>query len=519
MRLGTVAVVLAGGAAAVIAELVAVARGDGLALSVADGAVPVTALAAAAVVFAHRRSRWMALLLGATGVAWLAGTLVPQLVFAHRGPLAHLCLGYPTGRLRRWLGVLIGIVYVIMLLPVVGGSPWVAIALALLLVGGALVPSARDHGSISGPKLLASLAFASALGLSAVNQLAGLEIDRVVLWVYDAAVVTALLAVALGLIRFQHSAAVTDLVVDLGGRTGVLTDAVSRSLNDPGLTIGYWVSEQGRFVNEFGSTIDEKQPGSGRVVTPVGSAGRPMAILIHDQNVLQEPELIEAVAAGTRLAVANARLQAEARERLDQLTASRRRIVEAGDVQRARLEAELQTGVQQRLDRVAELLTAARAQALSHTELLDQLQDGLVQAGAEVEELARGLHPRLLTERGLMAALGALPYAAHATIEVETDRLPAPIEAAIYFACAEAITNVAKHAAASEVQIRVTSGVGLVTATVADNGVGGADVSHGSGLAGIRDRVEAIGGSLTLLEPAGGGTVVTVTFPLPGSAR
>jgi signal transduction histidine kinase len=520
MRPRTVAVVLACGAA-VVAEVVAVARGGSLPLSLADGVVGVTAFGAAAVVLARPRSERMALLLAATGIAWLAGTVAPQLVFAHRGPLTHLCLSFPTGRLRRWLDVVIGVVYVTMLLPVLGGNPWVSLALAVLLVAGALIPSARG-GSSSGPRvarLVASLSFAAALSLSAMNQLAGLEIDRLVLWVYDAAVITALLAIAIGLIRFQHSAAVTDLVVDLGGRTGILTDAVSRSLNDPGMTIGYWVPERGQFVNESGSTLDVNRPGPGRVVTPVTSAGQPMAILIHDQNVLQEPELVEAVAAGTRLAMANARLQAEAQEWLDQLTASRLRIVEAGDVQRERLELELRTGVQQRLDRVAELVTAARTKATSNSELLDQLRDELGQAGAEVEELARGLHPRLLTERGLIAALGALPSAAETTIEVETGRLSPTVEAAIYFACAEAVTNVAKHAAATEVQIRVISVAGLVTATVVDNGVGGADVSHGSGLAGIRDRVEAIGGSLTIAEKPGGGTAVTVTFPLPDAVN
>ena len=522
MRPRTVAIVLAGGAGAVAVEVVAVARGGSLPLSLADGVVGATALAAAAVVVTRPRSERMALLLAATGIAWLAGTVVPQLVFAHRGPLTHLCLSYPTGRLRRGFGVFVGVVYVTMLLPVLGGNPWVSIALAALLVAGALIPSARKHGSGSRPRvagLVASLSFAAALIMSALNRLAGLGLDRLTLWVYDVAAVTALLAITVGLIRFQHSAAVTDLVVDLGGRTGILTDAVSRSLNDPGMTIGYWVPELGRFVNESGNTVDEDRPGPGRVITPVTSADQPMAILIHDQNVLQEPELVEAVAAGTRLAVANARLQAEAQERLDQLTASRRRIVEAGDVQRERLELELRTGVQARLNRVADLLTAARAEASSDPGLVDQLRDGLAEARAEVDELARGLHPRLLTEHGLAAALAALPSAAQTTLEVETGRLPPAIEAAIYFACAEAVANVAKHSGASEVQIRVTSASGIVTATIVDNGVGGADFSHGSGLTGIRDRIEALGGWVTVAERAGGGTVVTVAFPhQPSSA-
>jgi signal transduction histidine kinase len=523
MRPRTVAIVITGSAAAVVTELVSVAQGGSLPLSLVDGVVGITAFAAAAAVLAHRRSGRMALLLAATGIAWLAGTVVPQLVFAHRGPLTHLCLSYPTGRLRRSLDVLIGVIYVTMLLPVLAGNPWVSIALAALLVAGALIPSAGEYGSIPGPRvarLVAPLSFAAALILSALNQLAGLGLDRLTLWVYDIAVVTALLAITVGLIRFQHSAAVTDLVVDLGSRTGILTDALSRSLNDPGLMIGYWVPELGRFVNESGNTIDEDRPGPGRVVTPITSAGQPMAILIHDQNVLQEPELVEAVAAGTRLAVANARLQAEARERLDQLTASRRRIVEAGDVQRERLELELRTGVQHRLTRVADLLTAARAEPSSHPELLDQLRDGLVEARAEVAELARGLHPRLLTEHGLAAALAALPSAVKTTLEVETYRLPPAVEAAIYFACSEAVANVAKHSGASEMQIRVTSAGGIVTATIVDNGMGGADVSRGSGLTGIRDRVEALGGWLAVAERVGGGTVVTATFLLPAiSAR
>jgi signal transduction histidine kinase len=520
MRSQTVVLILASGVVAAAAELVAVARAEPLLLSVADGLVGFTALTTSAVVHDRHRSERMAVLFAATGLAWLAGTVVPLLVFAHRGPLVHLVLAYPTGRLRRWGAPLVGLVYVTALLPVLGRNAWVSLAVAVLLLGGALLPSAGGPGLAAKPemfRLIAATPLAAALGLSAVSSLLGLHLDRAVLWLYDVATLTALLAIALGLIRFQRVAAVTDLVVDLGRRTGILTDAVARSLNDPGLTIGYWVPEQSRFVDESGRAVDVNRPGEGRVVTPITSAGKPMAVLIHDQNVLNEWELVEAVAAGTRLMVANARLQAEAQLRLDELMASRRRIVEAGDVQRAKLEAELRTGVQSQLHRVDELLADARAAAPTQAELLDQLKDGLATARAEVEELARGLHPRLLSEQGLAAALAALPSSVPTVIQVETGRFAAPAEAAIYFACAEAVANVAKHAAASEVQIRLTRDGDSVTATVTDNGVGGADVGHGSGLAGIRDRVEALSGRLTLSERTGGGTILTVKMRLPAS--
>ena len=517
MRRRTVPLILTAGVVAGAAELVAVARGAAPLLSVADGVVGFTALAAAVILGDRRHRQRMTLLLAATGVAWLAGTLVPLLVFAHRGPLVQLCLSYPAGLLRRWIMPLVVLAYVTALLPVLGGNAWVSLGLAVLVLGGALLPAGPNSRSAAEPdqwQLTAAVTFAGALVLGAVNSLAGLQLDRAVLWVYDAAVLITLLAITLGLIRFQRVATVTGLVIDLGARTGILTDAVARALDDPGLTIGYWVPEQSRFVDESGRILDEKHPGAGRLVTPITTAGQPTAVLIHDQNVLNEPDLLDAVAAGTRLAVANARLQAEAQLRLDQLKASRRRIVEAGDMQRERLESELRTHVQSRLDRIDKLLADVSAVAPAHAQLLDQMQNSVADARAEVEELAHGLYPRLLSEGGLAAALAALPAAVPTTIQVEPGRLPPAAETAIYFACVEAVANVAKHADASQAEIRVTRSADGVTATVTDDGVGGADVSQGSGLAGIRDRVEAIAGELTVAQPASGGTTVTVRLQL-----
>ena len=149
--------------------------------------------------------------------------------------------------------------------------------------------------------------------------------------------------------------------------------------------------------------------------------------------------------------------------------------------------------------------------------MLEELEQDLASARAELDELAQGLRPRILTERGLTAAIRALPFRSGAPVEVvvSTGRLSPPAEATIYFVCAEALTNVAKHAAAQHARIEVTEHDGVITATIDDDGTGGADPTGGSGLRGLRDRTEALGGELTIESRPAGGTRVRAVIPLP----
>jgi hypothetical protein len=207
---------------------------------------------------------------------------------------------------------------------------------------------------------------------------------------------------------------VTGLVVDLGepAKGGVLRDRLARALGDPTLVVGYWLPGQDCFVDEAGRPVALSAAGAGRAVTPVEEDGRRIAVLVHDLAVLDDPALLAAAGSAARLAVANARLQAEVGARVSEVEASRRRIVEASDEQRSRLERELREGAERRLARVAELLADCAS--------LAEVRAGLDAARAELREFARGIHPPTLTERGLGASVREL-----------AERSPIPVVVAV----------------------------------------------------------------------------------------
>jgi PAS domain S-box-containing protein len=206
------------------------------------------------------------------------------------------------------------------------------------------------------------------------------------------------------------------------------------------------------------------------------------------------------------------RLNAELHDRLEELAGSRARIVTAGDVERRRLERNLHDGAQQRLVTLALSLRLAQAKLAADPAaaraILSDAGDELTLALEELRELARGLHPAVLTDRGLRAAVEMLAARAPVAVEIPAERLPEPVEAAAYYLIAEALTNVAKYARASTVRVRVAVDGASVQVEVSDDGVGGADPGAGSGLRGLADRVEALGGSLEVVSPAGAGTTL-----------
>jgi signal transduction histidine kinase len=217
-------------------------------------------------------------------------------------------------------------------------------------------------------------------------------------------------------------------------------------------------------------------------------------------------------------AIANAEVEAA-------LTASRARIVAAADQTRRRIERDLHDGAQQRLVSLALHLRAAQATVPPGAgELAERLERAVAEATGvqeELREISRGLHPAVLTESGLRPALRAL--ARRSTVPVSLDfelagRLAEPVEIAAYYAVSEALTNTAKHARASAVEVEVATGEGVLRVRVRDDGCGGADFSRGSGLTGLRDRVEAFGGRISLRSPPGGGTALEITLPLDGPA-
>ena len=238
--------------------------------------------------------------------------------------------------------------------------------------------------------------------------------------------------------------------------------------------------------------------------------------------MLQEPALLQAAGAMARLALENERLQAEVRSQLVQLRSTTARLVEAGQDARQRIERDLHDGAQQRLLALSMTLGQARARAGDGADrqlhaFLDHAADDLQQAITELRELARGVHPMLLTQEGLASALKALAERAPLPVEISAPsrRFHDTVESTAYFFVSEAVTNAARHAAASVVHVEVTVAGDEMTVRVRDDGVGGANPATpgGSGLLGMRDRVVALGGRMTVTSPTGGGTTLVARLP------
>jgi signal transduction histidine kinase len=249
--------------------------------------------------------------------------------------------------------------------------------------------------------------------------------------------------------------------------------------------------------------------------------GEPLAALVYDPSLLEEPELVNSVGAAARLALENAQLQAETRAQLAQVKESRKRIVAAADEERKRIERDLHDGAQQRLSalvaqlRTAQLRLGASAADPAIDALLESAVVELQAANEELRELVRGVYPAILTEEGLAAAVESLALRTPFPVELDVveDRFPAQVEATAYFVTCESLNNVLKHAQASRAVIRISEIRGQLKVEVVDDGVGGAQPTAGSGLSGLEDRVEALGGSLRVESEPGLGTRVAAEIP------
>jgi signal transduction histidine kinase len=300
---------------------------------------------------------------------------------------------------------------------------------------------------------------------------------------------------------------------------GELRAELCRALGDPSVELAYWLPDSEQHVDAEGRPVELPPPGGGRAVTDVERDGRRIAAIVHDPVLLDDPEQIRAAGAAAALALENARLEAELRAKVDELGASRARIVESGYAARRRLERDLHDGAQQRLVSLALGLRVLRSRIEGDPDAaqeLDSARGELDQALEELRELARGIHPSVLSDRGLDAALDGLARRAPLPVELVAtppERLPDRVESAAYFVVAEALTNVAKYAHATSASIYVTRENAHLVVEVADDGVGGADPATGSGLRGLLDRVSAAGGRLEVDSPPGEGTTVRAAIP------
>jgi signal transduction histidine kinase len=341
-------------------------------------------------------------------------------------------------------------------------------------------------------------------------------------WATFAALGLAPLAFLIGLLhsRLARSAA-GELLVELRDdpEPADLRDALARALRDPSLALAYWLPEFERWADLDGHEVRLPAKDSARATTRIDREGDSVAVLVHDPSLDDEPELLAAVSAGAAIALEHGRLHAELRARLGELRGSRARVLEAGQKERQRLERNLHDGAQQRLialsldlglleERLGDDLDAAARLHLARQEIALSL--------GELRDVARGLHPAVVSGHGLAVALESL--AAHAAVPVRLTvalegRVREQVEVAAYYVVAESLTNVGKHARAKSATVDVARVDGQVVVEVVDDGMGGADTERGSGLRGLADRVESLGGRLRVWTPRGGGTRVRAELP------
>jgi signal transduction histidine kinase len=343
-----------------------------------------------------------------------------------------------------------------------------------------------------------------------INDLASGARSEPLLWIASCSLVTVPLAFLAGLLRSRLArSGLADLFRDLRDMDhDALQRTLARALGDPDLRLAY-----------AGADGSLPAPDGKRSVAPLERDGRQFAALVYDPSLDDDPELVEAVSAAAAIALENEQLHAESQARLAELMASRERIVAAGDAERRRLERNLHDGAQQRLVALAMQLRLIQADIrrdpASAEARVTTASDELAESLGELRELARGIHPAVL-EYGLCTALESLAGRSPVPTAVSwdvTDRLPQKLELATYFVACESLANVAKYAQATAASVHLSRTDRSVVVEIADDGVGGADASEGSGLRGLADRVEALGGHLLVTSPVGEGTVVTAELP------
>jgi signal transduction histidine kinase len=323
--------------------------------------------------------------------------------------------------------------------------------------------------------------------------------------------------------------AVADLVIEMGStpQPRNLRDALAQALGDPSLELLAWSADDGSFVTADGTPTALPASTRDTAVSMLEGDRGTIGAIVHDPHLLDDPGLVASVIAAARLAVENEQLHAEVEAQLAEVQESRARLVHAGDVERRRLERDLHDGAQQRLVALSLALRRTRGRYTNEGDAelaanLDEASLMVRDALAELRELARGIHPAVLTEAGLDGAIASLVAASPATVTVEGTldrRLDADVEAAAYFFVSEALANIAKHAPGARASVRASVTDGALELEVADDGPGGARADGGTGLLGLRDRIAVAGGRFELESPPGRGTRVRARIPVTDADR
>ena len=310
---------------------------------------------------------------------------------------------------------------------------------------------------------------------------------------------------------------VGDLVMELRADPTDLRTPLAHALRDPSLVLLYWLPQFDVWADEAGRQVT--LPDDETRVTLIDEDGRPMAALVHDPALHDEPALLDAVSAAAAIALRNGRLQAQLRANVEELRGSRARVVEAEQRERQRLERDLHDGAQQRLVALSLNLGVLQTRLGADPEagaLLAEARTEIAESLTELRDLAHGLHPAVVTAHGLAVALESLAARAPVPVRLAVDipgRFDEAVEVAAYYVACESLTNIGKHAEATAATVAVSHADGTLIVEVIDDGRGGADTERGSGLRGLADRVEALGGRLRVWTPIGGGTRVRAELP------
>ncbi len=567
----------AGGALGVIGSVALVLTSDhetDKAFQVIAGAVVAPSFMGTGL-FAWRRRphNHTGLLMYAVGVAFVLGSLKEAnapalfdlgLIFGNLfiAVVAHLLVAFPTGRLEtraeRWsVGALYGAIAVLGVVPVllkrvcgctrpeprnvflIANQPGLAnvieaLAAIVLIVAAAGIAvllvrrwraASAPQRRVIAPVLWTGAALVAELSLLVALQLSGApKVAQDLMTTVTAATIAAVpFAFLAGLLRMRYTRAdiVGGLVTRLQSAGSSIREAMAAALGDPTLELVYWRADRGQYVTAAGRPA--RLPGGdqpGRGVVEIEREGRPIAAMIFDATLSEEPELIDAVSSAGALALDNERLGAELRARISELEESRARALDAELRERRRIERNLHDGAQQQFVSLAmtlALIDRGLAADVPQRELLASARAQLDEGLAELRELARGIHPALLSERGLAPAIEALAARAAPldvrVLELPEQRLPDQVETAAYFIVSESLTNAAKHAGAAAATVRIGRANGAAVVEVSDDGVGGADPTRGSGLRGLVDRLAALDGELRVQSPTGGGTFVQARIP------
>jgi signal transduction histidine kinase len=465
-------------------------------------------------------------LLVAAAVAWalanlqrtpfgLVNDLAAPLKLLYAAILGHAVLDLSDKPRRRAPWIAIGIAYAAGLLPQPGSG--IVVSAALVVGLGSVSIDRLGSRSASALASIAGVVFAATLGVStaarwlmpgfaAVDHRPAVEI---------AFIIAGLSVSATAVRAAQRGLRVTDLVVDLGGETGgVVARQLASALGDPTLEVAFALEDGSRFVDAAGRAVTLPAPGSGRAVTMINHGGRPVAALVHDPATGAAAGVRSAITRAAELAGANAALQAQVQHQLADVGASRRRLLDAADEERRSLRAQLDGDLGHRLDDLEASLAdpPTDADRVAVASAVGQLGE----ARLEMAAIAEGIHPRLVEQLGIAGAVSEL--ARRSAVPVEVTVGPAvdgdlASQAALYFVCSEALANAAKHAGATSIAVRLARTDDRLVVEIEDDGVGGADPARGTGLAGLRDRIEALGGSLRVGDRAGHGTRIAASVP------